>query len=173
MTNQWWSLGTQITLGGNDLWRFGVLFGIIIAALGIGKIAHRLIISCAARWENKQHPVLAVFLRAVAKTVGFIGMAIGLKLGMDVLILTAPVAALAGTVTDILMVAALFWALYCLVDVVNFWMTRSASRGSPSGSCWASTPRPRTISTAAIRTTTAKTSTAMTTSTALPSPSVR
>ena len=128
MTNKWWSLGTQITMGGNDLWRFGVLFVIILAALAIGKIAHRLIIAGAGRWESKQRPVMAMFLRAIAKSVGFIGMAIGLKLGRDVLILTAPVADLAGTVTDILIVAAIFWTLYCLVDVVGFWMTRTASR---------------------------------------------
>lgn len=128
MTNEVWSLWSQINVGGNELWRIGALFGIIVLAFGAGKIARRLILSSAGRWESKQRQALAVTLRSMAATITFIGVAIGLKIGMSVLVLNAPIGNLVVTVTDILMVMAIFWTLYCLVDVIDFWLTRTASR---------------------------------------------
>ncbi|MBU4201015.1 MAG: mechanosensitive ion channel family protein [Verrucomicrobia bacterium] len=128
MTNEWWSLGTQITMGGNDLWRIGVLFGVIILALGAGKFSQRLFMSAAGRWENQRRPVAAVALRAIARAVGFIGAAIGLRIGLNVMVLNSRVANFADTGADILIVFTLFWTLYCLVDVIDFWLTRKASQ---------------------------------------------
>ncbi len=128
MTNAWWELGSQISVGGNDLWRIGALFVIIVLAFGIGKFARHLILTAAARWENQQRQVLAVTLRAIAKSIGFIGVAVGLRIGLNVLILNTQVGNLFTTITDILVVVALFWTLYCLVDVIDFCLMRTASR---------------------------------------------
>ena len=128
MTSNWWTMWAQVSVGGNELWRIATLFVILLVIFAIGRVMRRMLLSASGRLDNQQRPVLAICLRAGAKTIDFIAVAIGLRLGLDVLKLGTKIGEIAVTATDILIVAAIFWTLYCLVDVVDFWLKRLASR---------------------------------------------
>ncbi len=128
MTGNWWTLWSQVSVGGNELWRIAALFGILLVVFTVGRIVRRLLLAAADRLEGQRRLILAVSLRAGAKSIDFIAVAVGLRLGLDVLHLGTAIGEMAVTATDLLIVAALFWTLYCLVDVADFWLRRMAAR---------------------------------------------
>ena len=55
---------------GNKLWRIIVLFGIILAAFLVGKIAKYILQKSATSLEKRDRPVASVTLNAIAREGG-------------------------------------------------------------------------------------------------------
>ena len=63
-----WQAVLQWEFGGNELWRFGLLLGVIIAAMVVGRIVRFMIERSAGRLERRENMVLLrLFLRCLAR----------------------------------------------------------------------------------------------------------
>jgi len=131
MTNtNWRILGHNIEIGGYDLWRIGALFGALLMAFAFGKLARQALLAGSIRWEKSQRLVAGAAGRALAKSIELICMSIGLKTGIGLLDLSPKMSSGASTATSVLFVCAVFWALFCSIDVVDFWIKRVSARTS-------------------------------------------
>lgn len=115
-------VGTQIA--GNEIWRVGALFLAVLAAFVAGKVGRGALLAAARRAEERGAGFAAVVLGACASFVTFVAFAIGLKAGLAFLLMNEAVSKLAGTVGSVVMVCAITWAVYCLVDVVDYWLAQ-------------------------------------------------
>jgi len=118
----------ETTIAGNELWRVAALFLTVLAAFIAGKIGHAILLHAAKRREKTQAEVMAVTLRAVAASSGIIALALGVWLGVKFLHINDMIAGAVTTVNDILFIVAVAWVLYCLVDVVEYWMLNLSRR---------------------------------------------
>ncbi len=118
------SMITGIEIVGNKLWRIVALFGIILLALLLGKIAKSLLQKSASSFETRQRPMTATTLNAVSRGVVFLFAAFGISTGLAFLELKLAVADLARTVGDILLALGVGYFLYWLVDIPATWLTK-------------------------------------------------
>jgi MscS family membrane protein len=115
---------TEIEIVGNKLWRIMALFGVILLALLLGKIAKFLLQKSASKFETRQRPVAATTLNAISRGVVFLFAAFGISTGLAFLELKLAVAELARTVGDILLTVGVGYFLYWLVDIPATWLTK-------------------------------------------------
>jgi MscS family membrane protein len=119
---------TGFEIAGNKLWRIIALFGIILIAFVIGKIAKLILQNSATKLENRQLPVTASTLRAFARSAVFLFAAFGIFLGLATLEMVPKVAEVTTTVGALLLTVAIGYLLYWLVDVPNAWLARMAGK---------------------------------------------
>jgi MscS family membrane protein len=117
---------TEIEIIGNRLWRIMALFGIILLALLLGKIAKSLLQRSASGFETGQRPVMATTLNAISRGVVFLFAAFGISTGLAFLELKLTVAELARTVGEILLTVGVGYLLYWLVDIPATWLSKMA-----------------------------------------------
>ena len=115
-------------IAGNRLWRIIVLFGIILTAFVIGKIAKLILQRSSTSLENRQLIIAASTLNAIARSAVFLFAAIGISFGLTTMELAPKVADTAGTVGAILMTIAIGYFFYWLVDVPCVWLTEMAGK---------------------------------------------
>ncbi|MBU0678323.1 MAG: mechanosensitive ion channel family protein [Verrucomicrobia bacterium] len=127
MTNLLTTLQTT-GVGANEWWRILTLFGSILAGLAVGQTVKYFLSAAAKRLDSERKPIVASTCRAIGRSSLLVGFGIGLRQGVKVLVLGEGVAGLADDVTQIVVCAAVGFVVYCLVDVVNVWLTRLASR---------------------------------------------
>lgn len=119
---------TEFEIVGNKLWRILALFGIILIALLLGKIAKFVLQRSATRLESRQRLLTATTLNAIGRGVIFLFAAVGISLGIASLELKAKVAVFFGTLSSILLSLAVGYMLYWLVDVPTQWLARMAGK---------------------------------------------
>jgi len=95
----------------------------ILIAFVAGRMTRFFLRRAADHLDERYPPVLAVALRAIERSIGPALFVAGLRVGLFFLILPEAVAGLAQTLVSILFVLATAYVIYCLVDVVNFWLT--------------------------------------------------
>ncbi|MBW1944670.1 MAG: mechanosensitive ion channel, partial [Deltaproteobacteria bacterium] len=118
----------EIEIVGNRLWRVLALFGIILAAFIIGRIARFFLQKSAAGFDRRGQKIAATTLTATAHGVVFFLAAAGISLGLTFLGLKAKVAEVANTSGAILLAVGVGYLLYWLVEVPTAWLTRMARR---------------------------------------------
>lgn len=113
---------------GNKLWRIIVLFGIILAAFLVGKIAKYILQKSATSLEKRDRPVASVTLNALARGVVFLSAAVGIAIGLTALEMKATVAEACDTLSAILLTIGVGYMLYWLVEVPSTWFARMAEK---------------------------------------------
>ncbi len=116
------------TLGGNEVWRFlAWMLAILVAGIA-GRVARYYLAKVSEVVSARQRHVLASFLGAMGKAAVFALVVIAFKAGLHFLVLSSAVSAFAVTTTNVLVVVATGYVLYCLVDVASSAMERAAAR---------------------------------------------
>ena len=116
----------EFEIVGNKLWRIVALFGIILVALLLGRIAKFIFKKSATKFENQQRFVSATTLNAIARGVLFLFAALGISLGLMFLELKAKVAEVADTLSAILLSIGFGYMIYWLVEVPTTWLAKMA-----------------------------------------------
>ena len=123
-----WDQLTTIQFAGNEIWRILVLFLAIFIAFVAGRIARYFLSRAADHLDKRYPPVLAVAFRAAGRSIGPLLFVAGLEIGLLFLTLPEAVTGIADTLVSILFVLALAYVGYCLVDVVDYWLTTLAAK---------------------------------------------
>jgi MscS family membrane protein len=125
-----WSWLTDYSIAGNGLWRIMGLAGSVLVALVLGRLLRLGLNSAARRLAAGSKPILAVASAALARTTGFVSLVVGLNLGLEFLLLNPTVDSLAQASGAVLLVIALGYIAYELVDVVDQSLRRLSSGGA-------------------------------------------
>jgi len=123
ITNSLESILTGATLVGNELWRILALFAAILASLLLGKIG-QLITQNAAQRLAGRNALLATTFRSLSRSIVFVVFAVGLDLGMRVLVLGPKLTEIVDSATSVLLVLAIGWLLFCGAELVDTWIAR-------------------------------------------------
>ena len=119
---------TEFEIVGNRLWRILALFGIILIALLLGKIAKFILQKSANTLESRQRLIAATTLNAVSRGSMCLLVAIGIYIGLGFLELKAKAAELFSTLSALLVSIAVGYMLYWLVDVPSIWLAKMAGK---------------------------------------------
>ena len=119
---------TEISVAGNELWRLVVFFAVVLFSLVAGRLAGFYMEKSAKRYESGRRVLLGIVLGSLAKSMIFIAFALGFSLGMAVLSLGEGLKSVLNTVSRVLNAAAIGYATYCLVDVVDHYLSSLARR---------------------------------------------
>jgi MscS family membrane protein len=128
-----WSIGLawfKTTIAGNELWRFLAWLGGVLVALIVGRVVRYYLTTIAAVMEARHKPLLPVVLRALARAAVVALVALAFKLGLHFLGMSERMADFAATTTNVLIVAAVGYVLYCLVEVISAALAHAASKTS-------------------------------------------
>lgn len=117
----------QMTIAGNELWRVGALFLSIFGGWVLGRLARALMGRAANRLEVKK-PYWSATLLALGRAVVPALIVLGLKLGLEFVVMLAVVRQVAETVMAVLVTLSVGFAFWCLVDVADVWMRRFTQR---------------------------------------------
>jgi len=107
----------------------GLFLSILIAWIA-GRILKYALKRAADRFKEKELPVTATALNALSQTSVFFLLAVGLKVGIGFLAPDPRVTAFTKPVTSVLIAAAVGWALWRLVDVIQAWLERLTARSA-------------------------------------------
>ena len=118
----------QFEIAGNRLWRILLLFGFILFAFLVGKIARSILQKAAVRFESRQRPIAAATLQATARGVIFLFAAAGISFGLSFLELKTKVAEVSNTTSAILLSLGIGYLLYSLADVPSTWLARMSDK---------------------------------------------
>jgi len=131
---------------GNPLWRFGVILLVILVSMAVGKIVQFILAGAAAKRKKKaSRAVFAIFLHSISKpiTIAFLGL--GLNICRTFMVFTKTAVTEQGNITiaeginplignywnkiSLTLIAfAISFALYKLVDIVDFYMLKLTSK---------------------------------------------
>lgn len=118
----------EFEIVGHRLWSILALFGFILMALLLGKIAKFVLQRSATRFESRQRFITATTLNAIGRGVVFLFAAAGISLGIASLDLKGKVAEFFGTLSSILLSISIGYMIYWLVDVPTAWFARMAEK---------------------------------------------
>jgi MscS family membrane protein len=118
-----WEQLTETSIAGIEIWRIVALFLAILIAFVAGRIARYFLRRAADHLDDGYPPVVAVALRAIERSIGPVLFVAGLRVGLFFLLLPEAVAGLTNTLVSILFILATAYVLYCLVDVVDHWLS--------------------------------------------------
>jgi MscS family membrane protein len=115
-------------IAGNKLWRVIVLFGIILSALIMGKMAKIILQKASERLENRRLLVTSAALNAASRSAVLVFAASGISVGLATLEMESKVAEISGTLSAILITVAIGYLTYWLVDVPITWLDKTAGK---------------------------------------------
>ncbi len=121
-------LFTETMIADNKLWRPLLLFFVIFIALAIGRIIQFFLKKSRETFHAQGKDITVVVCRSVSKSILFFSFTIGLKQGVKFLILGEKLTAAMDSATSVLIAISLGWIAYCLVDIIDAWLGRFASR---------------------------------------------
>jgi len=130
---------------GNAIWRFVVILLVVLVALALGRIGQYVLRSYAKRQEEKRgRHVVAIFLECVSKPVSVAIFALGLFVCETLLVFREEYTTAEGVrivegidplirtywtkITEAIAAVALAYALYRLVDVIEYYVMRLTSK---------------------------------------------
>ena len=111
-----------------DGWRLVALFLAIFLAFAAGKIVRAVFLSTSRRLRGKGRFIRASVFSALAHSVVFLAVGIGIRIGLLWLRMPDGVQAAAQTTMRVWFAVAIAWACYNLVEVVEQFLMRMASR---------------------------------------------
>jgi MscS family membrane protein len=124
---EWRWIG-EVRFAGNEVWQYGALLLTVLLALLVGRIVRWFVRSAAQRSQRRGHQLFPVGLTAIAKSIGFLSLVIGLSIGISFLSLSPTVENGARTAITVLWHIAIGYAIYQLVAVVDEWLIRISAR---------------------------------------------
>lgn len=115
---------------GIEVWRLLLFVVLLLACLVVGKLGKLFMKRVAARREGQKGEWIGLVLGALSRASTVLAFAVGLTLwtGMGMSTLGSGLATAFVTATRVLNAVAIGYAIYCLVDVLDFYLTRLASR---------------------------------------------
>ena len=119
----------QYSIAGNEVWRFLLMAGTVVLMLLVGRAARLGLERAARRLDARRRDLLAAMCRALAQATGFFFLVVGLRVGINFLILSDRAETYASVMGSVLLTLAVGYAGYCLVAVVDHWLRR-VSMGS-------------------------------------------
>lgn len=122
----WWNKLNSITIGGNELWRILIFFLSLLIGSVVGRIVRFVFLRSANTMDGRGKPTTGVALRALSRVITFAGFVVGLQIGVAFLAIGPEIAAPIETVMGVLVILAVAFAAYSLVDVVDDWLRRAA-----------------------------------------------
>ena len=119
-----------VTVAGNELWRLLVFFGLVLLSLVAGRLVGFFLARTARSSGIATREWVGVGLRAMARPMVLIFLAAGLWVALEwnVLRMGEGLREFAATVSEILTAAAVGYAIYSLVAVVDYHLKKMASR---------------------------------------------
>ncbi len=118
------------TIAGNPIWRIATLFLAILGGWIGGRLIRFVLNTMAKSLEKRDRRFSAATLQSLAKAVVPAALVLGLKVGLEFLVLVPAVESAADTVVSVLFTLAAGYAVWCLVNVVNVWLLAMAARTS-------------------------------------------
>jgi len=123
-----WTDLNEIQFAGNELWRIGCLFIVLLITLILGKVVKSLLLRIARKFESQDRILAATALNSLARAVILLAAAFGVSLGITILILGEGIKDILVTITDLLLVVSFGYAVYWLVDVPHAMLTHLAKK---------------------------------------------
>ena len=123
-----WSLSTVQEWLAGEWWRLVALFGAIFLAFVAGKITRAVLMRMGTRLRSKGKTVRGAVFHALARSVVFLAVVIGIQVGLIWLPMHESVRSFTQTTIRVLFVIAVAWGCFNLVDVVEQFLMRLASR---------------------------------------------
>ncbi len=126
-----WNWLFDTAIADNELWRIVALAVSILLALILGRLLRGALNSASRRLAATPRKLLAVGCAALAQTTTFVSFVVGLNVGIQFLVLHGTLDSAVQLTASVLMVLALGYMAYALVDVADHWLRRlSSSRSS-------------------------------------------
>lgn len=119
---------TDIKVAGNELWRILTLFGLIILAFILGRVAKYIFDRSAQKAREIQKDIIAETFTALSKSITFLLVSIALKAGLAILVISSELDNVVQVCTTILIILSIGYLVYCLTQVVDVWLRRFASK---------------------------------------------
>ena len=113
---------TDTTFANNELWRIIVFFGVVLLSLLVGRVAQAIMEKIRPKKETRKAQCLSVLMKSMAKPVVLACFATGFVLGSSALILGDAIGSAVATVSRLLSVLAVGYAVYSLVDLLDFYL---------------------------------------------------
>jgi len=128
-----WAALKETTVGGYELWRAAVFFVFVLVSLVAGRLGRFLLERSAGRAADGKREWLAAVLHALAKGIVLFLFALGFSLWFRLdqgalSALSAGLASILEVVQRLLVAVAYGYVVYCLVDVVDQYLTGLAER---------------------------------------------
>ena len=100
----------------------------LIVALAVGRLLRMLFRRLASRLESRGKRVRAIAVRSLDRGVVFLAFSVGMLVGLTTLAAGSPYEQEATALSNLLLVLALAYTLYRLVDVVEVWLGGIATK---------------------------------------------
>ena len=119
----------EYSIAGNEVWRYLFLIGTVLVMWGVGRAVRAGLEKVARRFATRRRDLLAAMCRALEQATGFFFLVLGLRVGVNFLVLNAAAEDATAVGGSILVTLAVGYVGYCLVAVVDHWL-RNVSAGS-------------------------------------------
>jgi len=120
----------EISVLGNELWRVLVLLGGVLGGLVAGRLARHYLDKAGAFLAEQGRVVRGALFQALGKAVVPAVFFWGLVLGLKALVVPERFADWVASGMDVLSILVVGYVLYVLIDVMDAWMLKWASRTS-------------------------------------------
>ena len=117
------SLLSDTRFAGNELWRIVLFFAIILLSLIAGRVAQAVMSKAEPNGTGSKRKLFNILLRALSRPAVLASFTIGFSMAVSMLILGDAIASATATVSRILTVITAGYALYSLVDVLDFYLS--------------------------------------------------
>lgn len=122
----------EVAVLGFEVWRILAFGAAVFGGYLLGRLCSLLFRRFEARALKREHELVEAFWSSLASAMGPVGLAIGLKLGVLFLDLSANAAAVIGTLASVVVVLAIGWLFFCLIEVptatYSRWSIRQESK---------------------------------------------
>jgi MscS family membrane protein len=122
----------QTLMADNEIWRIVTLFGIILIAVVAAKLGRSALMRSADMFERHSRLLSAAALRALARSLVLLSIAIAFPLGAAFLTLGELAMSIVQTLRGVLVSVAVGYTLFQLVDVVTMWLQRFSVQNDDS-----------------------------------------
>ncbi|MBN2302678.1 MAG: mechanosensitive ion channel family protein [Lentisphaerae bacterium] len=123
-----WSILSKQVFLNNELWRLLVFFASVLMFLIMGRMLRYYMEKKGGHVEGEDSEWSRVLFRALARPVVLIAVAAGLWLGMAILVVGEGLKLILETVTRVVNTAAIGYAVYRLVDLLDYYLLKLSKR---------------------------------------------
>ncbi|QDT64635.1 mechanosensitive ion channel family protein [Calycomorphotria hydatis] len=107
---------------------WAILIGAVVGGVVIGKIVSAILSAFGRKWDKGRWAVAAATIDSFAGPSNLLIMTIGIAIGLGVLPLSPPLRSFGGSVIAMLVLIAVFWSLFNLVNVLAVFLRSFASK---------------------------------------------
>lgn len=113
---------------GNPVWRYFAGLGAVVAGWLIAKVVAIGVRAAAKRHEDEDNDALGLFYKALSESLGPIGMAIGFRFGVELIVFPGKLENIADIAASIILVLAFGMFVLRLVGIPEYFMRRHAQK---------------------------------------------